>query len=111
MTLFGHEPNVTDVDVVVRLNDPNEARLVCGLLESYGIPASIRSGSLPSTVYPTTVGVVLVVVPLGMKEEALRIVEAHRAEEGVVADTDAAEWGEPAEPEAGPGTTGSGGTE
>lgn len=92
MMLFGHEPNVRDADVVARLNDPNEANVICALLGTFGVPASISSGSLPASVYPMNVGTVLVVVPLGMKEQALQIIEEHRVAGGLLSDLDASVW-------------------
>ncbi len=75
---------MSDPEIILRLNDPGEARVVCQLLESYGIPSSIVSHSLPQLVYPTTVGELLIAVPGDLREDALRIIETHRAEGGTL---------------------------
>jgi len=60
--------------------DDNEAELVRGLLESYGIPCQVSS-QITHTLYPLTVdglGEIRLSVPTEAVEEARRILEEHR---------------------------------
>jgi hypothetical protein len=95
---------MSDPEIILRLNDPGEAHVVCQLLESYGIPSSIVSGSLPQLVYPTTVGELLIAVPGDFREDALRIIATHRSEGGTL-DPLRPEAEADAEPDAGEGVS------
>lgn len=60
--------------------DDNEAELVRGLLESYGIPCQVSS-QITHTLYPLTVdglGEIRLSVPTEAVEEARQILEEHR---------------------------------
>lgn len=68
--------------IISRLYNDSEANLVRTILESYGIPVTVSS-DLTHTVYPLTVdglGEIRVWVPDESREEAEKILEAHRAE-------------------------------
>lgn len=68
--------------VISRVWNDSEANLVRSLLESYGIPVAVGS-DVTHAVYPITVdglGEIRISVPGEHREEALRILEEHKAE-------------------------------
>jgi len=101
-------PAMSDAEIILRLLNPGEARIVCQLLDSYGIPANLWSGSLPQTVYPNNIGEILISVPAEFREEALRIIATHRIEGGLMGEMPAEDGGEAAE---GGGEAAEGGSE
>ncbi|PYQ11921.1 MAG: hypothetical protein DMH00_07165 [Acidobacteria bacterium] len=69
-----------DSTVIFHSWDDNEAELVRGLLESYGIPCQVSS-QITHTLYPLTVdglGEIRLSVPTEAVEEARQILEEHR---------------------------------
>ena len=72
---------MAETSVISRLSNDTEASLVRSLLESYGIPVTVSSDSLARAVYPTNIGEVCLSVPEELREEAIRILDAHRAKE------------------------------
>jgi len=70
--------------VILRTWDDSEAELVRALLESYGIPCWVSS-HITHALYPLTVdglGEIRVSVPTEASEEALRLLEDHRSNQG-----------------------------
>ena len=72
-------PLMDGTSVVIRLSNEREASVVRSLLESYGIPVSVSSNPFPQAVYPMTVGEISLSVPEEFHDEAVGIIEAHRA--------------------------------
>ena len=64
--------------IVFRPLTENEANVVRRLLEAYGIPVSVSSG-LPPAVYPMNIRESTLSVPEEFRDEAIGIIEAHRA--------------------------------
>lgn len=72
---------MTGYSVISRLWNDGEANLVRSLLESYGVPVTVSS-DLTHSVYPITVdglGEIRISVPDEYRDEAVGILEAHRA--------------------------------
>ena len=73
--------------IIFRTPSEIEASVVAGLLESHGIPL-VRSAEGPPSVFPVSIeGIreVRIAVPPGEADEALRLIQTHRAEpEGAV---------------------------
>ena len=67
--------------VILRPSSDSEARLVQELLQTYGIPVKV-SHDAPQPAYPLNVGEIRVSVPEECREEAMSILEAHRASTG-----------------------------
>lgn len=85
LRFLGYNPEEADMigrAVITTVWNDSEANLVRLLLESYGISASVSS-DVPHSVYPLTVnglGEIRISVAEGDREEAARILEAHKAE-------------------------------
>ncbi len=71
-------PNHDDLVEVFDTMEESEAMVVRGLLESAGIEALISSLDAPQDVLPG-VGGVIIRVPAGQADEALRLIEEYRA--------------------------------
>ena len=74
----------SDLIVIFRTQSDIEARIVRGLLEAHGIE-SIQSSAVPHSIFPLSVeglGGIRLAVRDRDAEEALRVIETHRAEVG-----------------------------